>query len=95
MEEAFETVLLQAAEAERLYAEEHDGLYTHDVEALERYGLTMPADMELSVPFVNPRPNFHRNYCIQATDRASDVTMQYDNLQELRPGPCTDSWFGG
>jgi hypothetical protein len=93
-EQELEAVLLDAADAEGRYSEANDGLFTRKVEELQRHGLTVPEGIDLRIPFINDRPNFHRNYCIQATDLASGVTMQYDNLQKLRPGRCKNAWFG-
>ena len=93
-EQELEALLLDAADAEGRYSEANDEHFTQKVKELQRHGLTVPEGIDLRIPFINDRPNFHRNYCIQATDPASGVTMQYDNLQQLRPGRCENAWFG-
>lgn len=88
----FDSLAVAAAAQER-YAMENDGRYSRSVDSLRRFGLAVPATIELSVEGVHDSRGtaFTSNYCIEARSASGELWHYEDNVG-IEKGRCRSFW---
>ena len=84
--------LEDAGAAQERYAETHNDRHARTVAQLEAEGLEIPDGIEMTIPAVNDRSRFAREYCVEATDDEGNVA-HFDNILKYSEGPCGSFWF--
>ena len=89
---ALQKTLEEAGAAQERYAEAHDDRHARTIAQLEAEGLEIPEGIEMTIPAVNGRARFAREYCVEATDEEGNVA-HFDNIIKYSEGPCGSFWF--